>query len=682
MVVGVLALALVPALAALHSRSFFSPDETNYTQVAREMLETGDLVVPHLDGHAWFNKPPLAYWLLAGSFALLGWGFPAAVLLNTLLTGLTAALLLVHVRSGATPRAGVLAAVAYLTMALPITVGRTALTDPSLVLCTTAAIVLFLRQGRWTAVLSGIGLGLGVLAKGPVAPLVVLPALLAKVWQGDRRVEARRLAAAVVTATLVVAPWQLALAAGGVWPAWAREFIANEVVARATETWRISAPWWYYLPVLWVAAFPWGTHLALLVGACVGGDAAAPCRERRDLPELAAMAVPIVAFSIATNKLPHYLLPLFPFFAAWLGRAGDRLWEQDRVPAPRWVAVLVAGLGGGSLAVAAWLAVTSRFARFLPPGTGLVLAVAALAFAGLGVLEGTGRRRAAWMGMVLLALALRLGLDVAIAPWLDRQVPERPIAESARASLPEGGVPIAHRWWRTAFLTYGARGWVQTETRDQLAGALRDARSRARSVVVVVRSDSEGEARAAAWAAGGELQERSRTVGLGEVNGETIEGIVFAALRSRSGERWFYDADAPAEGVAGFSGVEGNPWTASFRWSTEPVATLFMAAAPHGAAVLRLCAWGAADGADAQRVEVTINGRAAAVVVLGTVPSVHAIPVPRELLRPEGQLLSLAVRHLVVPASRQPGSTDERALGMALDWVALDPATPTTTLIR
>lgn len=677
-----MALALVPALAALHSRSFFSPDETNYTEVAREMIETGDLVVPHLDGHAWFNKPPLAYWLLAGAFGLLGWGFPAAVLLSSLLTGLAAVVLMTHVRRTATPRAGALAAAAYLTMALPLLAARTALTDPSLVLCTTAAIALFLHGRRGTAAAAGVALGLGTLAKGPVAALVVAPALLVRVWQGDRRAEARRFAVAIAAAALMVAPWQLALAARGVWAAWAAEFLGGEVVARATETWRISAPWWYYLPVLWAAAFPWGTHLALLAGAALRDRAAAPWRQCRELPELAAAAVPLVAFSLATNKLPHYLLPVLPFLAAGLGRAADRALERNAAPRPGPSAALVGGLGGGALAAVAWLAGHSRFARFLPPATALALAVAALALAALAVAEGTGRRRTAWAGMAVLALVLRLGVDAAVAPRLDRQAVERPVAESVRAALETGGVPIAHRWWRTALVAYGVRGWVRTETRGELGDALRDAWSRARPAVAVVRADCEGEARAAAWAAGGELVECARVVGLGEINGEVIEAIVFAARPGRSGERWFYDADTGAAGETGFSGIESNAWVASFRWSTEPVATLPLPATPPGDAVLRLCAWGLADEGEAQQVQVAVNGTSAGIVRLAAMPSVHAVSVARELLRAGGQVVSLSVRHRVVPGLTQPGSRDRRTLGVAVDWIALDPAAPVTALVR
>jgi len=181
----ILALALLPALAAFHSRSFFSPDETSYAQVAREMLETHDFVVPTIDGTPWLEKPPLVYWLLAGAFAIFGWGFPAAVLLNALLTAATALVIAVHVRRTSSPQAALLAAVAYLTMFLPLAAARSALTDPVLTLCTTAAIVLFLsdREGHPAMV-------------GMMSPRMIsqLPCICSR-CSGDRRISSSQTAA-------------------------------------------------------------------------------------------------------------------------------------------------------------------------------------------------------------------------------------------------------------------------------------------------------------------------------------------------------------------------------------------------------------------------------------------------------------------------------------------------------
>src|SRR5947199_8689258 len=48
------------------------PDEPVYGQIAREMVQTGNWLTPHLAGRPWFDKPPLFYWGEAASMTLLG----------------------------------------------------------------------------------------------------------------------------------------------------------------------------------------------------------------------------------------------------------------------------------------------------------------------------------------------------------------------------------------------------------------------------------------------------------------------------------------------------------------------------------------------------------------------------------------------------------------------------------
>jgi len=48
------------------------PDEGRYVGVALSMLESGDYLVPRLDGLPFFHKPPLHYWLTALSLKVLG----------------------------------------------------------------------------------------------------------------------------------------------------------------------------------------------------------------------------------------------------------------------------------------------------------------------------------------------------------------------------------------------------------------------------------------------------------------------------------------------------------------------------------------------------------------------------------------------------------------------------------
>src|ERR1051326_2863249 len=58
--------------ALLGARPLSNPDEGRYTEIPREMLETGDFVTPRLNGVKYFEKPPLMYWLTASSLRVFG----------------------------------------------------------------------------------------------------------------------------------------------------------------------------------------------------------------------------------------------------------------------------------------------------------------------------------------------------------------------------------------------------------------------------------------------------------------------------------------------------------------------------------------------------------------------------------------------------------------------------------
>src|SRR2546422_6819908 len=52
-------LLLLPAIFLI---DLFNPDEPREAEIAREMRDSGDLVVPHFDGCPFLEKPPLFYW--------------------------------------------------------------------------------------------------------------------------------------------------------------------------------------------------------------------------------------------------------------------------------------------------------------------------------------------------------------------------------------------------------------------------------------------------------------------------------------------------------------------------------------------------------------------------------------------------------------------------------------------
>lgn len=148
--------------------------EARYAEIARKMLETGNWVTLFHDyGVPFWAKPPLSTWLSAGSMKLFGVSEFAARLPALLLSMAILWLIwdLVKKRSGAE-----VAALAMLvlsgTLYFFLNAG-TVMTDPSLIFCTTLILVSFwhalvYKNKIWSYTFF-IGIGLGLLAKGPIA---------------------------------------------------------------------------------------------------------------------------------------------------------------------------------------------------------------------------------------------------------------------------------------------------------------------------------------------------------------------------------------------------------------------------------------------------------------------------------------------------------------------------------
>ncbi|GAF95834.1 unnamed protein product, partial [marine sediment metagenome] len=83
-------LLLIVALAVLVPGtigvSLVDRDEGWYAQVCREMLESGDWLIPRYLGEVWLAKPPLLYWLVTMSYSLFGVGEWQARLVPVLAT--------------------------------------------------------------------------------------------------------------------------------------------------------------------------------------------------------------------------------------------------------------------------------------------------------------------------------------------------------------------------------------------------------------------------------------------------------------------------------------------------------------------------------------------------------------------------------------------------------------------
>jgi 4-amino-4-deoxy-L-arabinose transferase-like glycosyltransferase len=344
-------LTLAVALAAfllvwnLNYAPVWNPDEGRYVSAAMEMItpldgSTPDWVVPHLNGIPRLNKPPLVYWSAASLFKLLGENVVAARLASALAA---VGVLLLLLGLGAKMfdfKTGVLAAVVWATSALPFTLGRVLATDMLLTFSMTLALFgLYFalapntrasatqtRNGALYFLVAGIGLGLALLAKGPVG--LALPLLIAFAWMvlsagknTFRAYPVLGVLGAIALALAIAAPWYAAIAR--VHPEFLGRFLWGENVARLTgkTAYHDPKPFWFYLPVLIIGALPWTAFLwpaartlTADFRARASDDDSGRAAQARWFLWLWAVAV-VALFSTSSTKLITYILPAFPAFA-------------------------------------------------------------------------------------------------------------------------------------------------------------------------------------------------------------------------------------------------------------------------------------------------------------------------------------------------------------------------------
>lgn len=311
---------LALAIAALYLYKLdgvgvFGPDEPRYAAIGRAMAHSGDLVTPRLWGSPWFEKPPLLYWMIAGGTAAgLNPDLSARLPVTLLSLAFLAASCWLLKREFGAEAAGI-STVCLATCAGWISFSDHGVTDLPLAVFFSLAVFLALPLLRVQPemahlarrfLLMGVCMGLAALAKGLVPIALAIPFLwfLRRFWQ--------RWWIAVLAALAVALPWYLAAYSRN-GPQFLEDLFWKQHFERLySPVLQHVQPWYYYFPVFLAGLFPWTPLLLLLFFRRSVWD------DRYRFLGI-VFAFGFLLFSISLNKLPGYLLPLFPSVFALIG---------------------------------------------------------------------------------------------------------------------------------------------------------------------------------------------------------------------------------------------------------------------------------------------------------------------------------------------------------------------------
>ncbi len=310
-------------------------DETRYAEIPREMIATGNWILPQLNFQTYYDKPPLLYWLCAISFKLFGTSETSARLVPALAALATLASTMFFGSRIFGRRIGLISGVVLMLSVGFAFTSRYLLLDGVLSLFVSLSLFTAyeavrgkrLKMAWW--ICSGVCIGLAFLTKGPIAIILWMPPVIAFSWLSEVHAKPRLwhygILGTVVAAIAV--PWFVAVHHQD--PTFLVEFFYKHNVARFVGEFH-PRPVWYFVPVLLVAGHPWSFLTIPYVKYLFGQGEATRVRRTPEIGFLLLWSVWCFAFfSMSRCKLPTYLLPAAPALALMIGQYLNEVLRDD-----------------------------------------------------------------------------------------------------------------------------------------------------------------------------------------------------------------------------------------------------------------------------------------------------------------------------------------------------------------
>ncbi len=398
---------VIPIFLQLGGRGLNEPDEGRYAEIGREMMVSGDWLVPRLNGVPHYAKPPWIYWCIAASLKIFGvheWAarFPSA--LAAVVTVLTT--FAIGRWMGGT-LAGILSAFTLVSSLLFFVMARLLTPDMMLTACITLAFYFFWRWWNDTQSRSGwwlfgfyLVLGIGFLDKGLVSLGVCFLTLFGFfLFQKKlREISSLCLLRGLLFILLIALPWFLVLCHLN--PDLYDFYLLGEVRDRILYGRGRMQGWFYHF--LWLPGdcWPW-TFLV----ACAIGTHFCWWRKNGSLKSvscflLAWFIFPLILFSASRSKLPTYLLPILPAISLMLGIWLARCLRNGDIQIPSWAQFLTWILLSAP-GIGLWLTTYRTLPEKAPIWIGWTLVGMAVGITAWFLLSSLAKKRAVLISLVI-----------------------------------------------------------------------------------------------------------------------------------------------------------------------------------------------------------------------------------------------------------------------------------------
>jgi 4-amino-4-deoxy-L-arabinose transferase-like glycosyltransferase len=334
--VGLILLSAVVYLVGNGRVGLWDRDEPRYAQTSRQMLQSGDWVVPHYLDKARTAKPALIYWCQATAMKIFGDDEFAARFPSALATVILLIVLSMVLWKPLGSQMTAWTVFIFATSGLTIAAAKMCITDAVLLLWVTVAQICLYAMWRgnrsWKIIiLLSVMIGLAGLTKGPVILGMQATTLLSlffikwldrryALWRGVAPIpplETKgpkqsslsvliKTIVAIAIVTAIVLPWILMVNHRA--PKFLQTGLQHDVWDRMmTPLEQHVGPPGYYFLTIWLTFFPWSLLLPLAIGVAIHRRA-----DPRVRFALAAILGPWIMLEFVRTKLPHYALPVFP----------------------------------------------------------------------------------------------------------------------------------------------------------------------------------------------------------------------------------------------------------------------------------------------------------------------------------------------------------------------------------